>query len=152
MQLTINVQSYRFIAIVFFIIAFAEISFGQHQGHQMPTSKPSPTPAATPVPSPSGTPHRHTPGMPMPAASPSPESNMNMPMPMPFCLVVLNGRKSECRTKSGVIPQPLSATARTAQPLRRRVSTRIDSRGCFRGAGGGGVHRRWLGRVPPCSA
>jgi len=81
MQFTINVHSYRFIAVVFFIIAFAEISFGQHQGHQMPTSKPSPTPAATPAPSPSGTPHRHTPGMPMPAASPSPESNMNMPMP-----------------------------------------------------------------------
>jgi len=72
MQVRINVHAYRFIAIVFFVLAFAGIGFGQHQGHQMPTSKPTPTPAATPAPSPSGTPHRHTPGMPMPAASPSP--------------------------------------------------------------------------------
>ena len=81
MRVTTNVNLCRLIAVLFLILTFVEISFGQHQGHQMPAPKASPTPAATPSPSPSGTPHVHTPGMQMPAPSPSPDSGMNMPMP-----------------------------------------------------------------------
>lgn len=82
MQLTINLNSFRLIAVGFLILTFAKAGFSQHQGHQMPQPKASPTPAASPSPSPSGTQtHQHMPGMPMPAASPSPDSNMKMPMP-----------------------------------------------------------------------
>lgn len=82
MQLTINLNSFRLIAVGFLILAFAKAGFTQHQGQQMPQPKASPKPAASPSPSPSGTQtHQHMPGMPVPAASPSPDSNMNMPMP-----------------------------------------------------------------------
>lgn len=73
MRGTTNVNTYRLIGIVLLIFALAEISLGQHQGHQMPT--PSPTPAASPKPvaSPSPSPEMKM-NMPMPAASPSPEA------------------------------------------------------------------------------
>src|SRR4029077_9413485 len=120
--------------------ALGQSAFSQHQGHQMPASKPSPSPKPSPTPL-ASQPKTEMPGMQMPTASPSPAPPADAGhMHMPAANRDQTGLQSEKmpgmdRSKSGAMEMgPLLVMSGSGGDIGIRVgssSTNVTSMGAM---------------------